>query len=131
MSQMESDERSLPKLLSEMTSEIGLLVRKEVELAKAETKQEISRVGKAGAMFGGLGLAGFMALLFLSFAAAWALDSLMWRGLAFLIVGAVYGVVAGVLYLQGRKQLQEVNPVPEQTVETLKEDVEWAKSRRR
>jgi hypothetical protein len=127
----ESDERSLPQLLSEVTSELSLLVRKELELAKVETKDEIRRAAKAGGMLGGTGFTGYFALLFLSFAAAWGLDALMWRGLAFLIVGLVYGAIAAALFFAGRRELKEFSPVPEQTVETLKEDVEWAKARKK
>lgn len=130
MSRMESDERSLPQLLAEMTKEMGLLMRKEVELAKVETKEEVARAGKAGAMLGATAITGYLALLFLSFALAWGLDSVMTRWLAFALVGAIYAVAAAVLFNVGRKKLKEINPVPEQTVETLKEDVEWAKTRK-
>ena len=61
-----------------------------------------------------------------------ALDAFMWAGLAAAIVAAVYAAIAGVLYMQGREKVQEAGrPVPEQTVETLKEDVEWAKNQAR
>lgn len=125
------DPRSLPQLIGDMTSEMGMLVRKELELAKVETKEEVSRATKAGALFGGVAVAGHMALLFLSLAAAWGLAAVMPRGLAFLIVGLVYGCVAAVGFVQARSRMREINPVPEQTVETLKEDVEWAKAQRR
>jgi F0F1-type ATP synthase assembly protein I len=105
-------------------------MRKEVELAKVETKEEVSRAGKAGGMLGGGAFAGYFALLFLSFALAWLLDEWMHTALAFLIVGLLYAVVAAVLVVRGRARLQSVNPVPQQTVETLKEDVQWAKAQR-
>jgi hypothetical protein len=123
-------EKSLGELFSELTSDLSNLFRKEVELAKVETKEEVARAGKAGGMLGGGALAGYFALLFLSFALAWLLDEWMHPALAFLIVGLVYGVVAAVLALQGRARLQTVNPVPQQTVETLKEDVQWARAQR-
>ena len=105
-------------------------MRKEVELAKVETKEEVSRAGKAGGMLGAGGFAGYMALLFVSFALAWLLDEFMHTALAFLIVGLVYAVVAAVLVVRGRARMQSVNPVPQQTVETLKEDVQWARAQR-
>ncbi|MCI3949544.1 MAG: phage holin family protein [Acidimicrobiales bacterium] len=123
-------EKSLGQLFSELTSDLSTLMRKEVELAKVETKQEVSRAGKAGGMLGGGAFAGYFALLFLSFALAWLLDEWMHTALAFLIVGLLYGVVAAVLVVRGRARLQSVNPVPTQTVETLKEDVQWAKAQR-
>ena len=123
-------EKSLGQLFSELTSDLSTLMRKEVELAKVETKQEVSRAGKAGGMLGGGAFAGYFALLFLSFALAWLLDEWMHTALAFLIVGLLYAVVAAVLVVRGRARLQSVNPVPQQTVETLKEDVQWAKAQR-
>jgi uncharacterized membrane protein YqjE len=123
-------EKSLGQLFSELTSDLSTLMRKEVELAKVETKEEVARAGKAGGMLGGGAFAGWFALLFLSFAVAWLLDEWMHTALAFLIVGLVYAVVAAVLVVQGRSRMQSVNPVPQQTVETLKEDVQWAKAQR-
>ena len=123
-------EKSLGQLFSELTSDLSTLMRKEVELAKVETKEEVARAGKAGGMLGGGAFAGWFALLFLSFAVAWLLDEWMHTALAFLIVGLVYAVVAAVLVKQGRSRMQSVNPVPQQTVETLKEDVQWAKAQR-
>ena len=128
---MGSEERSLPQLLSDMTNELGTLMRKELQLARVETKEEVTKAAKAGGLFAGAGLAGYMALLLFSFAAAWGLANVMPTGLAFLLVGVVYAVVAAVLYLRARKAIKQVSPVPEQTVETLKEDVEWAKARKR
>jgi len=124
------DERGLGELVKEMTSEFGELFRKEIELAKVETKEEAAKAAKTGGMFAGAGLAGWLAVIFLSFALAWALDAVMPRWLAFLLVGMVYAAAAAVLFLQGRKKAKTINPVPEQTVETLKEDVQWAKAQR-
>jgi hypothetical protein len=126
----QDSEQSLSELLSELTSQLSLLFRKEVELAQVEVKAELRRAGKAGGAFGGAGFAAYLAVLMLSFAAAWGLAALMPTGLAFLIVGLVYAVAAGVLYMGGRRKLEQINPKPEQTVETLKEDAEWIKSRR-
>jgi uncharacterized membrane protein YqjE len=123
-------EKSLGQLFSELTSDLSTLMRKEVELAKVETKEEVSRAAKAGGMLGGAAVTGYFAVLFLSFALAWLLDEWMHTALAFLIVGLVYAVVAAVLAMQGRNRMQSVNPVPQQTVETLKEDVQWAKAQR-
>jgi hypothetical protein len=81
-------------------------------------------------MFGVGGFVGYLAVIMLSFAAAWALAAVIPDGLAFLIVGAVYAVVAMVCFLAGRTRLQEFSPVPQETVETLKEDMEWARARK-
>ena len=64
----------------------------------------------------------------LTFAAAWALTAVMPTGWAFLAVGAVLGLLAGTMALQGRRRLSDFHPVPQETTETLKEDVQWLKS---
>jgi hypothetical protein len=87
-------------------------------------------------MFGGAGGAGYFALLFLSLTIMFALAELFGEGpgahaLGALIVFLVYAIAGAVLFLQGRKKMQQVSPTPTQTVETLKEDVQWAKARNR
>ena len=124
------DERGLGELVKDMTSELSELFRKEIELAKVEAKEEVAKVAKTAGMFGGAGLAGWLAVFFFSFALAWALDAVMPRWLAFVLVGVVYAAGTGVLFVQGRKTAKTIHPVPEQTVETLKEDVQWAKAQR-
>ncbi|MDP8954825.1 MAG: phage holin family protein [Actinomycetota bacterium] len=126
-----ADDRSLQELWSAMTAEAALLLRKEVELAKIETKEQLQQAGQAGVAFGATALAGFMALQLLSFAAAWGLAAVLPTGVAFLIVGAVYLVAAVVLLRSARAKAADVQVVPQQTVETLKEDVQWARARRR
>jgi hypothetical protein len=101
-----------------------------VELAKVEVKQEASRAGRAGAQLGAGGVVGHVALLLLGMAAAWGLAELIPVGLAFLIVAVVFATVAWTLISAGRRRLQDVNPRPEQTIETLKEDKQWLKDRR-
>ena len=81
-------------------------------------------------MFGGAGVVGFLALGALTAALILALDTGMKAWLAALIVGIVYAAIAGVLALTGKKEVQQATPpVPEQTVESVKEDVQWAKTR--
>jgi uncharacterized membrane protein YqjE len=123
-------DRSLGELLSEMTSELSQLVRTEIELAKTEAKEEAARAARAGAMFGAGGVVALLAAILLSFAAAWGLATAIPDGFAFLIVGTAFGVAALVCFLMGRKRLEEFNPVPQETVDTLKEDVEWARARK-
>jgi len=122
-----STDESVKDLLSEATKEFNELLRKEVELAKTEVKEQASRAGKAVAMFAGMGLLGFMAFLLVSFAAAWGLAEGVPTGLAFLAVGLLYGVIGGLLFVQGRKRLKEVEP-PQATIQTIKEDIQVVKS---
>lgn len=122
-----TEDRSLSELLSDVTTEIATLFRKEVELARVETTEQVSRAAKAGGMLGAAAVVGFLDLILFAFAAAWALATVMPTGLAFLIVGVVFAIVAAVLASAGKKRLASVNPVPNQTVQTLKADVQVAK----
>jgi uncharacterized membrane protein YqjE len=123
-------EASLGQLFGEMTSDMSRLFRDEVELAKVETREELAKAKQAGVMFGGAGLAGWMAVVFLSFAAAWLLDQAMNRALAFLIVAVVWAIAAFVLISIGKKRAAALSdPIP-QTKQTIKEDVQWAKAQK-
>lgn len=122
-----TDERPLGELLSDVTSQLQALMRKEIELAKVETKEQINRGAKGVAAFAAAGVVGLLAAILLSFAAAWGLAEVMPTGLAFLVVAVVFGAVAGVLALQGKKKLATFSPVPERAVENIKEDVQAAK----
>ena len=122
-----AEDRSLSELVSDVTGEIATLFRKEVELARAETSEQVSRAAKAGAMLGAAAVVGFLTLILLAFAAAWGLSELVPEGVAFLIVGLVFGLVAAVLASAGKKKIASVNPMPDQTVQTLKADVQVAK----
>jgi len=121
---------SLGELFSGLTTDMSGLVRDELTLAKVELKEEIAKVGRASGMFGGAALAGYMTVVLLSFAAAWGLAELMAVGWAFLIIAALWGAAAAFLYLRARDQLATVNPKPELTINTLKEDVQWAKNQK-
>ena len=123
-------DKSLGELVAEMTGEVSELMRKEVQLAKVEIKEEVGRVGKAGGMLGAGAVAGYFGLLFASLALAWLLDQVMPTALAFFLVAVLYGIAAAVLITRGREQIKQVDPVPRQTVETLKEDAEWVKAQR-
>lgn len=123
----EGNNASLGELFSRLTADLSKLVRDEVELAKVEINQTVENARTAGISFGVAGFLGLMAFVMLSFAAAWGLTEVVPEGVAFLIVGGAYGLVALALLAMGRKRLKEVKPVPEQTVETVKEDVAWAR----
>lgn len=125
------DDQSLGELLSRASSDLSDLVRQEVQLAKVEITQEVRTAAKAGGLLGGGALAGYLALLFVSVALALGLGALLWNWLGFLIVGAIYAGAAAALTAKGRKEAQHVDPVPQQTVDSLKEDMQWAKNRSR
>lgn len=122
-----AEEASLGELLGRVTDDFSSLVRSHVELAKVEIKDEVARAGKGAGMLTGAGLAGYLTLTLLSFAAAWGLSEVVPEGVAFLVVGLVWAGVTAFLALTGKKELQQVKPVPPQTRETIQEDVQWAK----
>ena len=123
------EDRSLGELFGEMTSELSTLVRKELELAKVEIRDDVKKSAKGGGMLAAGSGAAYFALLFFSFAVAWGLAAVMPDGLAFLIVAVIYGVAAFLLLKAGQERMKQVDPTPHQTIETLKEDVAWAKAR--
>jgi uncharacterized membrane protein YqjE len=123
------DDRSLGELLKELTTEVQRLLRAEVELAKLETREEIDHakdVAKHGAIAAG---AAFFAVLLLSFAAAWGLAEVVPIGVAFVIVGAIYAVVAIIAAMAARERARRVSVTPNQTIETLQEDAQWLRTR--
>jgi hypothetical protein len=116
----------LVKLLSEQTS---MLVRKELELAKSEFAEKGKTAGVGAGMVGGAGVVGLLALGALTACLILLLAEGMDAWVAALIVTAVYGAIAGILALLGRDRVKEaMPPAPEQTVESVKEDVQWAKT---
>ncbi|HET7518888.1 MAG TPA: phage holin family protein, partial [Actinomycetes bacterium] len=107
-------------------------VHQELELAKAELTQKGKQAGAGAGLFGGAGAIGLAALGALTACFILALDALVPAWLAALLVAVVYGIVAFVLVKQGQARIKKATPpVPEQTIETVKEDVEWAKTQMR
>jgi uncharacterized membrane protein YqjE len=121
-------ERPIGELLKELANETTTLVRQELDLAKAEMRE---KAGKAGPGVGMWGAAGAVALLAAGSLTAFlilALDGAMPNWLAALIVGLVYAAIAAVLYVTGKRRVEEAgSPGPEKTIESVKEDVQWAK----
>lgn len=124
------DDRSLGQIFSDVTEDLTTLIRQEMDLAKTELKQEVAKTGKGAGLLGGAGVAGHFVLLFLSLAATFALDEAMPLWLAALIVMVVWGIIAAVLALMGKKAIKEANPQLPKTQQSLKEDVQWAKAQK-
>jgi hypothetical protein len=112
---------SVGELVGQVAQDLSTLMRQELDLAKAEVKQEVTKTGKAAGMMGAAGFAGYMVLLFASIAAWWGLANVMDQGWAALIVTGIWAVIGTVLFVLGRRRLKEVNPKPERTIETVKE----------
>jgi uncharacterized membrane protein YqjE len=122
--------RSLGQIVGDITSDMSTLVRQEIDLAKSELKQEVSKLGKGAGMLGAAGLAGYFTLFFLSFALTYLLDNWMPLELGALIVALLWGIAAAVLALRGRKEIKQANPQLPVTQQTIKEDVQWAKTQK-
>jgi len=121
---------SVAELVKQLSEQTSRLARQEVELAKAELQAKGKRAGLGAGMFGGAGLFGFYAVGALTAAAILGLATALAAWLAALIVTAVLGGLAGVLALGGKTKLEQATPpVPEQATESVKEDVQWAKTR--
>jgi putative superfamily III holin-X len=123
-------DRPIGELLKQLSQETTTLVRQELDLAKAEMAQKGKQAGLGAGMFGGAGVFGLYALGALTAAAIAALATAVATWLAALIVAVVWAAIAGVMALTGKKKVQQaVPPVPEDTVESVKEDVQWTKAR--
>jgi uncharacterized membrane protein YqjE len=128
----EPRERPVGELLKQLSEETSTLVRQELALAKAEMAEKGKRAGVGAGMFGGAGLFGLLASGALTACLIAALDAAMPLWLAALIVALVWAAVAAVLAMTGKGRIEQAGPpVPEQTQDSVKEDVEWAKTRAR
>ncbi len=128
----EQDDRPLSELVKELSEQTSALVRKELELARAEMTQKGRAAGLGAGMFGAAALLGVLALGALTACLILALAQAMDAWLAALIVTAAYGAVAGILALLGKRKVGEATPpLPEQTKESVREDVERTKERAR
>jgi hypothetical protein len=124
-------EASLGEVAKQLTQDMSTLVRQEVALAKAELTQKGKELGKGGALVGGAAVAGWMALLALTLCLVFLLALVIPTWVAALIVALVWGAVAAVLGMRGRDLIRTgAPPIPEQTIESVKEDVQWLKNRK-
>ena len=112
---------SVGQLIGEVTKDLSVLMRQELELAKVEVKAEAKKAGQGAGMFGAAGFAGYMVLMFLSIALWWALAHLVGHSWSALIVAVIWGVIGAVAYVMGKKKFEQVHPKPERTVETLQQ----------
>ena len=130
--QTENDlrERPIGEVAKSLTSDLSLLLRQEIDLAKAEMAEKGRTAAPGLGMFGGAGIVGLCAAGALTAFLILVLSTFLPDWAAALVVGAVLATVAYVLVQQGKERVADAGaPVPEQTIETMKEDVEWAKTR--
>lgn len=121
----ETGRASVGELVGDISADFSRLMRDEVALAKAELREEAARAGKAGTFYAIAGFAGYMTVVLLSLTAVFALGTVLSLAWAALIVTGVWAVIALIGFLVGRKRMRGFSPMPQQTVETLKEDARW------
>jgi MFS family permease len=121
-------ERPIGELVKDLSAQTSTLVRQEIELARAELQQKGKLAGKGAGMLGGAAIAAVLALGALTAGLVALLDTAMATWVAALIVMALWAIVALVLAKAGQKSLQKATPPVPQTVETVKEDIQWAKN---
>jgi uncharacterized membrane protein YqjE len=126
----EADQRERPigELVKDLSAQTSTLVRQEIALAKAELQEKGKLAGKGAGMLAGAAVAGLLALGALSAGLIALLDKAMATWVAALIVMALWAIIALVLAKAGQKALKRATPPAPQTVETVKEDIQWAKN---
>jgi len=125
---VDAQDRGLGELVKDLASQTSTLVRQEIRLAQAEVTQRGKLAGKGAGMLAGGAVAGLLGLGALTALLVIALDGALPLWLAALIVTVLWLVVAGVLAQAGKKALKDSTPPAPQTVETVKEDIQWAKT---
>jgi uncharacterized membrane protein YqjE len=125
-------DRPVGELLRELSQETSTLVRQELALAKVEMQEKGKEAGLGAGLLGGAGVTALVALIALMLTVLFALDTAMDTWLAALITTVVFAAVAGLQAVLGRNRLKKAGPpVPEQTTDSVKEDVTWAKTQAR
>ena len=123
--QRKQPERSLGELIGTMTEDVSTLVRKEVELAKAEISEEMGKARTAAIGFAGAAIAGLYAGFAFVLAIGWLLAEATEPWVGFLVVAVVLGIVAALLAKRAQQEVQGIDLAPEQTIETMKENAQW------
>jgi uncharacterized membrane protein YqjE len=126
-----ASEKSLGDLFADLSRETSTLVREEVRLAQVEMTQKATRLGKASGMIVAGGFVVYAGLLAIVAGIALALVAMgMAPWIAAILVGAAFAIIGGLLAMQGISTIKHLDPIPRQTLETLKEDKEWLKTAR-
>jgi len=132
MAAVETNGRSTGELVKDLSNQVSLLARQEIELAKAEMAEKGRRAGLGLGLVAAAGVSALLALGTLTACVVLALDGAMPAWLAALIVALTWSVVAAVLASVGKQKMEQAGtPVPEQTVESVKEDIKWLRDQTR
>ncbi|MGI5836034.1 MAG: phage holin family protein [Chloroflexota bacterium] len=125
------EEASFQEVVQELISDIGDLVRSELQLIRQDIRSDMSALIGATTLLAAGGIAALLGVTFLLVSIAFALGTIMPLGWAFFVVGLVVLIAGGIAALTGWNRFKSINPAPEQTIETLREDAEWLQNRMR
>ena len=128
---MGANDRTVSSVLQDIVGNVQEIVRSEVRLAKTELKEEAVKAKSSGIFLSAGALTGLYAVGFLLLGLVYALSTVIPAWAAAFLVGIALAIVASTLLSTGRKRLKQVNPTPERTVETVKENVAWVKQQTR
>ena len=123
-------QETIGETIGNLLTDVGELIHSEVQLARTEIVGDLAVVGRASGYLIAGGAIAYLGVAFVLVAVMFALGFLMPPWLAALIVGVVVLAIGGILAWVGYKRLKTVNPVPERTIDTLREDVEWLQNQR-
>jgi len=124
------DPRDIGEIFSTLSEDVSDLINTQMRLAIIEAKEEVKAATETAKFFAGFAACAYMALMMVSFAAAWGLAAVMPTGFAFLIVAVVYGLVGLFLFLRGRTQAEHIQVPPPETKKSIEEDVTWLKQQK-
>jgi len=124
---MDTIGRSISTVLRDIVHDIQDIVRSEIRLAKTEIAEQAGKAKGAGAQLAGAAVCGFFGVFFVLLAVVFGLSNVLPNWAAAGIVGVAMAITGGIMYSSGRKRLREVHAVPEHTVETVKENIQWVK----
>ena len=120
-------DRSISSVLRDIVGNVQDIVRSELRLEKIEIGEEITKAKAAGILLALGAAAGFLAAVFVLLAVLFGLTLVIPNWAAALTVAVIMGVAAAVMSYSGRKLLRKVHPIPKHTVDTVKENLQWAK----
>jgi MFS family permease len=124
---MPAQQRSFAGVVEDIVGNVQGIIRSEVRLAKTEIREETAKAGRASGILGGGAVLALYALGFALLAGFFALEYVVAPWLSALIVAVVTGIVAAILGTMGWKRLKQAHPRPEKTIDTIKDNVKWAK----
>jgi uncharacterized membrane protein len=127
MASPSQSQRSVSDVLQDIVGNLQQIIRDEFRLAGAEVEGKAHRAARPASILAAGSVLGLYGFGFLLLAAVYGLSLVIAPWLAALLIGAVLAIVAAVLISSGRNRLRQIDPMPEKTVQSMKENVQWTK----